>query len=118
NLGSLTECSRETAQLIERALNAMVAGAAGKRLGAVAPEMRTNPPPDSRDDPGWKTWKLHDCPDGAPCRSTVGGGCARGCCAHFGVAPDEQGVPRFPAVPEASLASDSSPEDIGPGWIP
>jgi hypothetical protein len=34
---------------------------------------------------GQPGWKLHDCPDGAKCRTEIGGGCASGWCAHFGV---------------------------------
>lgn len=41
-------------------------------------------------------WKLHDCPDNHPCRASIGGGCARGWCAHYEVRPDEANVPRFP----------------------
>lgn len=41
-------------------------------------------------------WKLHDCPDNHPCRASIGGGCARGYCAHYEVQPDDAGVPRFP----------------------
>lgn len=34
-----------------------------------------------------KGWKLHDCIDGKPCRAEIGGGCATGYCAHYGVNP-------------------------------
>lgn len=45
---------------------------------------------------GERGWQLHRCADGHPCRSSLGGGCARGHCAHLLVAPDDAGVPRFP----------------------
>lgn len=104
NLGSLTECSPDLAQLLERALNALDEQEARNVLGVMAPEMRYHAPPADRSDPAWKDWTLHDCPDGGRCRSSKGGGCERGWCAHYGVSPDPEGVPRFPALAEVLLS--------------
>lgn len=49
--------------------------------------------PDFKQQPGWK---LHRCADNHECRAEIGGGCARGWCAHFLVKPDDAGVPRLP----------------------
>jgi len=52
--------------------------------------------PKNPEYAGQKNWTLHRCADGNECLAAIDGGCAEGMCAHFGVRPDDQGVPRFP----------------------
>lgn len=72
----------------------------GVANGSVA-TLSDNPPPV----PGERAWKLHRCADDSQCSASIGGGCARGYCAKYGVTPDEAGVPRYPKH-DAALSDD------------